>query len=412
MENKDEIVVQNAMEEYLTALGVEVSSNLEDFNKNKEGYVEVDKKIAGRIDAVLQQVPTLINKIEYRGDVYRVIYNKGIGVLQKSAKYPGDYLGTVIDPSTHKIVGAARLQKLAVGPKIIGGIFNAMSAITGQYFMDQVNHNLKEIEASVESIQKFLEDDKRSKLQSEEEFLKMTQNSLNCILQNEVQKQSTLCSVQTIRIDSLADINFYRMQINDLKDLSPQKDKAEEVIKKIRQICFMISEYWYSLYLYCYALYLEPIVAENYDSDYINMVRRNMEEKCQQYKRDYAKWKKKLEEYIATAKAFEDNKILEALKYNWGNSYTAMSLTDLLIQFALNIGANFADNIDKKVKKKKKDVALGSMNLDSIGENMKAIECRQDQLNLFDMLYNGKLEVIKDHEKTYIKIPEPELSLK
>ena len=404
---RDELVAQNAMKEYLADMGVEVSSDLAEFNTNKSGYVKVDKKIAGRVDSVLQQLPVMINKAVYcgNGDVYRVVYDKGLGVLQKSAKYPGQLLGNVVSASANnKIKDVARLQELAVGPQINNGVFTAMSMVTGQYFMAQINHNLKDIEANIESIRKFLEDDKRSKLQSEEDFLNMTQNSLNFIMQNESQKQSTICSIQKIRIDSLASINFYRMQINDLKDLSAKKDKAGEVIKNIQRICFMISEYWYSLYLYCYALYLEPIVAENYDSDYIDMVKQDMKDKCEQYKADYTKWKKMMDEYIVTAKAFETNKILGVLK-TVGRNKVYMDASVYLVQTLVGVTANVAEKVDKKAKKEKKDAAIDSMNLGSIGENMIAIECKQDELDLFNILHNGRLEIVKDHEDLYIKVP-------
>lgn len=42
---RDELVAQNAMKEYLADMGVEVSSDLAEFNTNKSGYVKVDKKL-------------------------------------------------------------------------------------------------------------------------------------------------------------------------------------------------------------------------------------------------------------------------------------------------------------------------------------------------------------------------------
>lgn len=86
------------------------------------------------------------------------------------------------------IVGSALLKPLSSAPQIIGGIFSVMSIITGQYFMTQINKNLKNIDKGIFDIQRFLENDKRSKLQSEEEFLKNTQKILGYILENKIQK--------------------------------------------------------------------------------------------------------------------------------------------------------------------------------------------------------------------------------
>lgn len=204
-------------------------------------------------------------------------------------------------------------------------------------------------------------------------------------------------------MDSLAGINFYRMQINDLKDISARKDKVEEVIKNIQEVCFMISDYWYSLYLYCYSICLEPTVAENFDSNYLLLLKEEMSEKCEQYKIDYDKWKKMLNEYITTAKAFEANKILEVLKAV-GNNKIYFNKNLFLGQLLIDVLANAVDKADKKAKKEKKDVAIDSLNLSSIGEDLTAIECKKDELNLFDNLHNGKLEIIKDREDMYIKV--------
>lgn len=224
------------------------------------------------------------------------------------------------------------------------------------------------------------------------------------ILNNESQKQSTITSIHKIKIDSLAGINFYRRQINNLKDIDVKKDKAEEVINNIQRISFLISEYWYSLYLYNFASCLEPVVAQNFDADYITFVKFDVKEKCNQYESDYAKWKSKLNEYIATAKAFGENKLLAALKVVgknkvYGNAYV------FIAQALIDIVTNMADSADKKAKQKKKNEAYDYLLNGTIGSDIKTIECKQSELLLFESLYNGQIELIKDKEDMYIKIP-------
>ena len=390
---------------YLENVGVHVNTDLSVFEANKEGYIKIDKSIVGKVDAVMQQLPQIVLNKAYSGDVYRVVYDKGVGVLQKSAQHPGMLLGNVVSPdANNKIRDVALLSELSMGPQMVSGVFSAMSMITGQYYMTQINNNLGQIEEGVAAIQKFLEDDKKSQLESEEEFLKQVQQMLPFILDNESQKQSTITSIQKIKIDSLAGINFYKRQINDLKDIDVKKDKAEEVISNIQRISFLISEYWYSLYLYSFASCLEPVVAQNFDIDYIAFVKTDVKAKCNQYEDDYAMWKNKLDEYISTAKAFGENKILAALKVVgkskiYGNAYVFVA------QALIDIVANAADSADKKAKKKKKSEAYDYLLNGTIGSDIKAIECRQSELLLFESLYNGQLELIKDKEDMYIKIP-------
>lgn len=398
--------LESISKEYLKNAGMEVDEDISFFKMHKNEYIKLDSTVAGRIDAIIQIIPNMVNQYAYNGDVYRVVYDKGIGVLQKSAKYPGELLGNVVSPdANNKIKDVARLQELAMNPQIVNGVFTAMSMITGQYFMAQINNNLNQIEEVIASVRQYLEDDKRSKLQSAEEFLKMTQRSLQFILENEGQKQSTITSIQKIRMDSLASINFYKMQINDLKNISEKKDKAEEIIRNVQKICFMISEYWYSLYLYCFAVYLEPVVGQNFNSEYLTMLNEDMTDKCNSYKKDYEIWKNKLNEYIESAKAFENNKTYDAMKKIgsvkiYGNSYI------LIAKSLVGLFGNIADEVDKKSKEKKKDRAIESMNLTEIGENMKPIEAKKNDLLLFDAIYNGRIELIKDNEEMYIKLPQ------
>jgi len=398
--------LQVIAKKYLEEWGVGVNTDLSLFETDKSGYMKLSRDIVERVDTVMQQLPYFVNHLANKGDVYRVVYDKGLGVLQKSAQYPGQLLGNVVSPDANNIIrDVARLQKIAVGPQIANGIFSAMSMVTGQYFMTQINNNLIQIERSVASIQQYLEYDKKSKLQSEEEFLKMTQKTLPYILENKAQQQSTITSFQKIRMNSLANIKFYRMQISDLKNISEKKDKAEDVIENVKNISCLISEYWYSLYLFCFATCLEPMVAQNYSKDYLSILMDDMKDRCDCYKEDYKTWKKKLNGYIESAKAFEGNKIYDIMKTVAKNKIYA-NLYIAAGQLIVGAVADKADKVDKKAKEKKKEAAIGSLEHFDIGKNVDAIEVKKQELLLFGALYNNKIELVKDNEDMYIKLSE------
>ena len=298
--------------QYLKETGMEIDEDLSDFNINSNKYKKIDDSLATRLNSLIQLFPNLINLSNYSGNVYRVVFDKGLGVLQTSAKYPGYFTGNVVQAGTNnKIVSGAVFQQLSMAPQIISGVFSVMSIVTGQYYMSQINNNLQKMEKEISDIKQYLKDDKKSRLLSREEFLRTTQDSLNYILENDMQKLSTITSIQKIKIDSLADINFYKMQINNLEDLSAEKDKIEEILMNVYEKCELISEYWYSLYLYCFAVYLEALVSQNYNQDYLKILKKDISEKCRTYKNEHFEWKKELSDYIDSAKAFDDNKILE-----------------------------------------------------------------------------------------------------
>ena len=175
------------------------------------------------------------------------------------------------------------------------------------------------------------------------------------------------------------------------------------MINNIQRITFLISEYWYSLYLYSFASCLEPVVAQNFDVDYIAFVKSDVKTKCNQYESDYAKWKNKLDEYIDMAKAFGENKILAVLKVV-GKNKVYGNVNVFIAQALIDVVANAADSADKKAKKKKKSEAYNYLLNGTIASDIKVIECRQSELMLFESLYNGQLELIKDKEDMYIRI--------
>ena len=393
----------------LQEMGIKIDDNLLEFNQNKSSYQKIDSSLALRLNHLIQAFPAIINLNNNR-NVYRVVYQKGLGTLQRASKN-GFFRGNIVTDSNNKIVGSALLKPLSSAPQIVGGIFSVMSIITGQYFMTQINKNLKNIDKGISDIQRFLENDKRSKLQSEEEFLKNTQKILDYILENETQKQSTVISIQKIRIDSLANMNFYKCQINGLKDIFKEKDKAEEIIKNVAKKCKLISEYWYSLYLYCFSIYLEPIISQNYNEDYITILKKDILEKINTYKNEHNEWSKKLEEYIYDSKALKNNivfymmKEIKEMKDPWWFGIGLIGFESKLFKHAIALFGEKAYKFDKNLKDNRKKEAQEL--LDSYlntGNNIKEIELKYEELNLFNKLYNGKIELIKQDKEMFIKL--------
>lgn len=397
MENNDNALIE---QEYFNELGIKSDRYLSYFEGNKKAYKRIDTSLIGRIESVVQIIPSIIQGVAYSSDTYRVIYDKGLGVLQKAANNPGMYRANIVSSETNNAIqGQALLQKVSAGPQIISGVFSAMSLVTGQYYMSQINSRLNDIEKSITEIQKFLEDDKRSHMESEEEFLKGIQKNYQVLIDNDNMRTATLCNIQRIKMDSLANINFYKKQIGDLEFVNAKKDKVEDVFRNIEKINYLISEYWYSLYLYCFASYLEPVIGKNYDEVYIKYVKDDMYEKCTEYKVDYKTWNSMIEIYLDAAKAFDDNKFISFFK-SIGDHRILLGSFGL---YATGVLAKKADSLDKKKKQKQKDKVFEQLKASSCS-NIAAIEAKQDDLMLFNSLYNRRLEIVKDKGEMYIKI--------
>ena len=402
--NYEENQLEIFSNQYLKEIGMGIDEDLSDFNINSNKYKKIDDSLATRLNSLIQLFPNLINLSNYSGDVYRVVFDKGLGVLQTSAKYPGYFTGNVVQAGTNnKIVSGAVFQQLSMAPQIISGVFSVMSIVTGQYYMSQINNNLQKMEKEISDIKQYLKDDKKSRLLSREEFLRTTQDSLNYILENDMQKLSTITSIQKIKIDSLADINFYKMQINNLEDLSAEKDKIEEILMNVYEKCELISEYWYSLYLYCFAVYLEALVSQNYNQNYLKILKKDIAEKCRTYKNEHFEWKKELSDYIDSAKAFEKNDFFKIVE-----KVTSTNLLNILplIKMTGEV-SKFIGMIDRIIKEGKRDkISKLKDKLLNTGENIKEIESRKEDISYLEILYNSRIELVKSKEGIYIKAPE------
>ena len=397
---KNEITEKNILD----SIGVVIDSDTTSYDDHKNDYIEVDSSIAGRLDSAMQFIPEVLLNQALSEDVYRVRFNKGIGVLQKAADNPGLYRANVVSPlANNDIRGQALLQSLSTSPQIISGVFSAMSIVTGQYYMSQITDSLRSIEKQVQSIQKFLEDDKRSSLEAYEQFLRNTQIEHQSIIQNACLRQSTLTNIQKIKIDSLSAIIFDRKQVNDLKDIDIKKDKIKEVASNMNRISDLIFEYWFSLYLYIYSSSMEILISQHFDQEYITDIKEDICKKCEQYKEDESLWRSEMERYITSAKAFGDNKAINLLKMYGENAFFMGPFQ--LGPKAVKVVADLADEVDKSIKNNKQKEIYNSFKMNTENDHIKILDAKMDEISLLDTLYNSPVELINNHGVFYISNP-------
>lgn len=384
-------------------LGISVDDDLSSFEKEKAKYKKVDSSLFDTLDQLLKLVPTIVDAKYYNSDVYRVVYNKGIGVLQKSAKHPGMLLGNVVEKGTNnKIVDVAQLQTLSNASQVFGAAFNAVSIITGQYYMSRIDNRLKNLERDVEAIQDYLEDSRRSELYGNLEFLKETQNRLPFYHEDSVLASSTLTSVQTIKINALGNLAFYQEQIAKLVDSLSNDDKLDEILEKIYDMYRLITECWFALQLCCFSSYLEPQITQNASSQVIHGIAEDIETKCKAYGILYESWKDALKQYVDKAKAFEENQIFKYLKnMDWiptRNGGVALA------QGVVKLFGTIANKLDSKKKDKNRKNVIDELTEKAPKTDMESIVEMQKELLLLEQIYTDRLEVVRMDGEIYYRL--------
>ena len=149
---------------YLEAYGIHSLSEdtiITPEDMTESGYKEIPDSHLGQIGMMFQQLPGLASHaISYHG-TYRVYFDKSLGVLQQAKQGDGFLRANVVQAGTNnKITGQALLKSASMGPLVANAVFSALSMVTGQYFLSEINSKLSSIDKKVDGIRQFLEMEK------------------------------------------------------------------------------------------------------------------------------------------------------------------------------------------------------------------------------------------------------------
>ncbi len=261
---------QKEISEYFGGLGISYTNDLNEFDKTEYKKIsESNPLLVERIDSVLQLIPSLLHKETLNSDTYRVIYDKGLGVLQKASKdHQGMFRANVVSANgkNNDVVAQALLEKTSELPNVISEVFSVTAMITAQYFMSQINFKLDYIQKKIDEIYKFLEDDKRSQIESAAKYLSDIHKIYQDIADDSSHKTAVLSTIQNIKMNASSNLIFYKNRITDIREGNYKKTKLMKICKKNN---YYIEGYGLSLHLYAYSVFLEIIIGDKYSSNFI-----------------------------------------------------------------------------------------------------------------------------------------------
>ena len=219
-----------------------------------------------QISALMNQLPALIGTdILSKSMVLR--FPDGIQGTLMQLKSNGGYTTTLKSLETGKITGTAWLE-YATPQAVCLGAFTAMSVVSGQYFLSQINSSLAQISSGLDKILEFLYGDKRAELLSEVNFIRFAYENYKSVMEHSEQRIATLISLQNAKKVAMKDIEFYLSDLSSTITDKKSGDISSTVPKMVRtKDCLDLS-----LQLYAMSNLLEVYYSENYDSNYISFV--------------------------------------------------------------------------------------------------------------------------------------------
>ena len=374
---------------------------MSDDQLEEQGYSRMPETLFSHVNMLLQQIPDLILG-EYTEGLYHVIYDKSLGELQRVKDCSNLFRGNVVARgSNNNIVDSAVLQAASNAPMVANMIFNAMSVITGQYFLAEINDKLSVLSNNIESVYQFLETEKRSRLRANECYLMQTLQAMTHMQANSFWHQATLNGVQKIRIDSLADIDFYSNIIRQKNEkLNAFKGKRDAVMDIIKQIKNDMSMYYYALYLYVLSFYLDTLLSGNTDSGYIDFV-------CREIRKSVADYQEQTSGFVNGILRFVD----KCYNPNEKEKKLAMAGTALVINSLFHnpaVAVPILSILNDRAEVKKKDAKSEAEKLMLAGiedqfdlEPIKAIEI--NLMRYDETLNKSAIELICTEDAAYMK---------
>lgn len=232
--------------------------------ETRPGFKKLELTSAQKIQigGLVQQFP-LTFAAGTLSNTYMVQFPNGIPNTLTSLKQGG--FGTMVKDESGKFAGSASLYPVEAQAAVLGA-FNVMSIVSGQYFLAQINSELRTMNQNIDKILEFLYGDKKAELISEVSFVKSAYRNYSSIMEHEQQRFATLVSLQEAKKVAMKDIEFYMSDLDSTVNVKSSSDVVSWT-DKVFQIkdCLELS-----IQLYSMSSLLEIYYSQNYDESYIS----------------------------------------------------------------------------------------------------------------------------------------------
>ena len=238
--------------------------------------------LADALGTLAQTAPITTGAAE---QLYKINWHGYAGSLAVLKAHPGEYITTVI--GNKGIVGQAGIVPVdaAQVTRTVSAIDPCMlmmaAAIAG------VEAELKDIKETAQNILDFLEEDKQASMRGDMNVLAEVLNNYRHNIGNERYRESREKEILAIRRDAEKNIEFYHHRIEKLLADRKLIHMSAEVAGKRESLDTDLRNYQASLYLYSFSTFLEVMLLENFEEDYLRSVDRKLESYSLAYRQTY-----------------------------------------------------------------------------------------------------------------------------
>ncbi|MBN2286110.1 MAG: hypothetical protein JXI43_06660 [Tissierellales bacterium] len=229
----------------------------------------------GKTNALLSQIPSLL-AAHQASSCYKVIMPPG--TTAKLMQYKNGLLGTPL-VKNGTVVGHAGLQSASalVSPMLI---FTAVSTLTGQYFLAEINNSIQNVIKEIEEIKDIILLKEESLLFACSSSLQRITANFSQITQSDTRKTATFVTVQNDINKLSASIYFYSHQIINIfsKLARDPFDKKACMTDTAKELTELTQKMLTAIDLRKMFIVLEFVLSESFDPITIKQTTENIKE--------------------------------------------------------------------------------------------------------------------------------------
>lgn len=259
----------------------------------------------------------------------------------------------------------------------------------------QINKKLDSIQSSVDQIFKYMRQRDKADMQGNLKTLADILNEYGFNYGNTVYMSNAHMKVLDIKQKSEQDMELFRFQVQEKLHKKSFIEIRESVSKRLDTVLDYLKDYQLSAYIYCFALFLEPMLSENFESGKLNAITKRIEEESIRYLELYSECYEVLE--TSTHKSIDTIVFggLASVGQKAGKAIASTKVGDhTLIDEALEGAGKGIEGFNDKYSNSLTEKLLSAKSLDVLPfkENVENI----------NMLYNQPSQLAIDDKNIYV----------
>lgn len=315
-----------------------------------------------------------------KSGIYRVNTN-GMEMF----KSRGGYIGALKAVDGGVGGGQAIIEPLACNPTML---FMSMALMT-------IENKLDEIKSIQQEMLDFVKTKEKAKIRGNLNTLIDVLNNYKFNCDNEKYKTNKHILVQDIKKNSEQSILLYRDLIQTTMSKKELMHSEQEIKSKIKKLGENLREYQLALYLYSFSSFLEVMLLENFNENYISGVKEKISEYEFNYRELYTKCYNEIESRTGKSIQTVLTKGLANASKGTGELISKIPFISKgqVDEFFIDSG-----NKIKKINEKRNDKNIQKLVVNSI----KGVNPFIESLNKVSSIYNEPIEILMDNNNLYL----------